>query len=84
MPPRKQPTIPDALLDQLLAGTDAKAVLNDGELFNALQADLDEWVAHYNQARPHQGRWCFGKTPMQTFLDSAPLAREKQNPGKAA
>jgi transposase InsO family protein len=51
---------------------------------DALQADLDEWVAHYNEARTHQGRWCFGKTPMQTFLDSAPLAREKQNPGKAA
>jgi transposase InsO family protein len=50
----------------------------------ALQADLDEWVAHYNEARTHQGRWCFGKTPMQTFLDSAPLAREKQNPGEAA
>jgi hypothetical protein len=27
--------------------------------------------------RPHQGRWCYGKTPLQTFIDSAPLAREK-------
>ena len=26
---------------------------------------------------PHQGRWCFGKTPMQTFLDAKPLAKEK-------
>jgi len=34
-----------------------------------LQADLDEWMRHYNEARTHQGRWCFGKTPMQTFLD---------------
>jgi transposase InsO family protein len=42
-----------------------------------LQADLDEWVAGYNEQRPHQGRWCFGKTPMQTFLDAIPLAREK-------
>ena len=25
----------------------------------------------------HQGRWCFGKTPMQTFLDTLPLAKEK-------
>jgi DNA-binding winged helix-turn-helix (wHTH) protein len=25
----------------------------------------------------HQGRWCFGKTPMQTFLDALPMAREK-------
>src|SRR5919112_2101046 len=30
-----------------------------------LQADLDEWLMRYNEARPHQGRWCFGKTPMQ-------------------
>jgi Integrase core domain len=41
------------------------------------QADLDAWVAEYNQRRPHQGRWCFGKTPMQTFLDALPLAKEK-------
>ena len=42
-----------------------------------LQADLDAWVASYNEQRPHQGRWCYGKTPMQTFLDIIPLAREK-------
>ena len=38
---------------------------------NELQADLDCWITEYNEARPHQGRWCFGKTPMQTFLDAA-------------
>ncbi len=27
--------------------------------------------------RPHQGRWCYGKTPMQTFFDSLELAKEK-------
>ncbi len=42
-----------------------------------LQQDLDAWIADYNQHRSHQGRWCFGKTPMQTFLDSLPLAKEK-------
>jgi transposase InsO family protein len=42
-----------------------------------LQADLDSWIAGYNEERPHQGRWCFGKTPMQTFLDATPLAKEK-------
>jgi transposase InsO family protein len=42
-----------------------------------LQADLDAWLREYNEERPHQGRWCFGKTPMRTFLDSLPLAREK-------
>jgi transposase InsO family protein len=43
-----------------------------------LQADLDAWLTEYNEARPHQGRWCYGKTPMQTFLDSVPLAKEKR------
>ena len=42
-----------------------------------LQADLDAWITGYNEQRPHQGRWCYGKTPMQTFLDTVPLAREK-------
>src|SRR4051794_38345243 len=42
-----------------------------------LQADLDEWIKSYNESRPHQGRWCFGKTPMRTFLDAVPLATEK-------
>jgi len=52
------------------------------ETVEMLQADLDDWLRVYNEARTHQGRWCFGKTPMQTFLDSADLAREKQNPAK--
>jgi hypothetical protein len=24
-----------------------------------------------------QGRWCFGKTPMQTFVDAMPMTKEK-------
>jgi hypothetical protein len=42
-----------------------------------LQDDLDEWIRSYNEERPHQGHWCFGKTPAQTFLDAIPIAREK-------
>jgi len=42
-----------------------------------LQDGLDEWIKSYNEERPHQGRWCFGKTPTQTFLDAIPIAREK-------
>ena len=42
-----------------------------------LQADLDAWVREYNEVRPHQGRWCFGKTPIQTFLDATSIAKEK-------
>lgn len=43
----------------------------------ALQADLDAWLKAYNEERPHQGRWCYGKTPMQTWQDSVALAKEK-------
>jgi hypothetical protein len=39
-----------------------------------LQADLDVWMASYNEQCSHQGRWCNGKTPMQTFIDSKPVA----------
>ena len=42
-----------------------------------LQADLDDWLREYNLTRTHSGKYCYGKTPMQTFLDSAHLAREK-------
>lgn len=43
-----------------------------------LQADLDVWMEEYNQDRPHSGKYCFGKTPVQTFMDSRHLAHEKQ------
>ena len=42
-----------------------------------LQKDLDTWVEYYNNERPHSGRYCFGKTPMQTFSESLPLAKDK-------
>jgi len=42
-----------------------------------LQADLDKWLEEYNKERPHSGKYCFGKTPMQTFLDSLQLAKDK-------
>ena len=37
-----------------------------------LQADLDAWLTEYNEVRTHQGRCCYGKTPLQTSLDAAP------------
>ncbi|MCS7164612.1 MAG: integrase core domain-containing protein, partial [Thermodesulfovibrio sp.] len=42
-----------------------------------LQADLDEWVRQYNEERPHSGKYCYGKTPMQIFKDTVCLAKEK-------
>jgi hypothetical protein len=42
-----------------------------------LQHDLDEWIDEYNTQRTHSGKYCYGKTPMQTFLDSLDLAKNK-------
>jgi transposase InsO family protein len=42
-----------------------------------LQADVDVWLEEYNQRREHSGKYCFGKTPWQTFLDSRHLAQAK-------
>lgn len=42
-----------------------------------LQLDLDMWMDYYNQQRTHSGKYCFGKTPMQTFIETIPLAKEK-------
>jgi transposase InsO family protein len=42
-----------------------------------MQADLEDWLAEYHRTRPHSGKYCYGKTPMQTFLDSISRAREK-------
>ena len=42
-----------------------------------LQSDLDEWLREYNEQRSHSGKYCYGKTPLQTFIDSRRLAQEK-------
>lgn len=42
-----------------------------------LQHDLDEWKNYYDNEQPHSGRYCFGKTPMQTFKESIILGRQK-------
>ncbi len=47
------------------------------ESIEQLQQDVDQWIASYNQERPHSGRYCFGKTPMDTFLDSKKLVEQK-------
>jgi transposase InsO family protein len=44
----------------------------------SLQSDADEWLKKYNEFRPHSGRYCYGKTPMQTFLDAKHLAKGYQ------
>ena len=41
-----------------------------------LQQDLDLWMNDYNTQRTHTGKHCFGKTPMQTMLDSIHIAKD--------
>ncbi|KJW02862.1 integrase core domain protein [Rickettsia endosymbiont of Ixodes pacificus] len=42
-----------------------------------LQIDLDQYLNKYNNTRPHSGKFCYGKTPMQTFKDSIKIAQDK-------
>jgi len=42
-----------------------------------LQEDLDLWLKDYNEQRTHSGKYCYGKTPMQTFEETKHLAKEK-------
>lgn len=62
------------ILNEFYRVTFRKKVYNS---LDELQDDLDTWLLEYNETRPHSGKYCFGKTPMQTFTDSIPLAKEK-------
>jgi transposase InsO family protein len=41
-----------------------------------IQADLDEFMAWYNNERTNQGRYCQGRTPVQTLIDGLALYNE--------
>jgi len=41
-----------------------------------VQADLDTFMSCYNNERTNQGRYCQGRTPMQTFTDDLPLYQQ--------
>ena len=42
-----------------------------------LQTDLDLWMQTYNSERTHSGKYCFGRTPYQTFQETKQLAQNK-------
>src|SRR5689334_10088246 len=48
------------------------------ESLEQLQADVDAWMESYNAERTHSGKYSYGKTPLQTFIEAAPLAHSKQ------
>jgi hypothetical protein len=60
-----------------MSGTSGLPPLSIYTTLTELQTDLDEWLRYYNEERVHQGRWCYGRTPMQTFIETIPLAKEK-------
>ncbi len=47
------------------------------ETVDQLQADLDDWLHHYNTMRTHQGKMCCGKTPHQTMIEGKEIWKEK-------
>ena len=54
--------------------------------FEQLSGDVDGCLTEFNE-RPHQGRWCFGKTPVQPWHGSIYVAKKKDaigDGGKAA
>lgn len=62
------------VLDEFYRVAFRKKVYNS---LQELQRDLDLWLKEYNEERTHSGKYCYGKTPMQTFLDTLPLAKAK-------
>lgn len=47
------------------------------QTMEALQQDLDVWIAYYNHERTHQGKMCCGRTPMETFKDGKQIWQAK-------
>src|ERR1044071_5885566 len=43
----------------------------------SLQADLDKWISEYNEQRTHTGKYCYGRTPWETFLATKEVALPK-------
>ena len=41
-----------------------------------IQADLDDFMFWYNTERTNQGRYCQGRTPMQTFVEGLELYQQ--------
>ena len=48
-----------------------------GAALMRLKEDMDKWMSDYNEQCTHSCKYWLGKTPMHTFLDSIPLAKEK-------
>jgi hypothetical protein len=67
----------DFLDDVLFVGVQAADAFKLYRSIEELQADLDDWIAYYNNERTHQGKMCCGRTPMQTLVDGKEAWRDK-------
>lgn len=47
-----------------------------------IQNDLDAFLKEYNEQRTNQGKYCKGRTPMETFIDGLDLYRQYVYDGK--
>ena len=55
------------------------------ESVEQMQTDLDAFLVHYNQKRPHQGRGMNGRTPYEVFKKGLPKSlRSRKKEVKAA
>jgi len=62
------------ILQEFYQVTFRKRVYED---INTLQADLDDWLHHYNTQRTHQGKMCCGRTPFDTMIEGKQIWKEK-------
>src|SRR5208283_4816640 len=53
-----------------------RAVLYLGEINSSQESAWRRSIEVLDEARPHQGKWCFGKTPCRPSLTPGPGARE--------
>ncbi len=54
------------------------------ESLEPMQADLEAFLKHYNERRPHQGIGMNGRTPLQAFLGGRPTTKEVTEQPQAA
>jgi hypothetical protein len=43
-----------------------------------IQQDIELWLEFYNRERAYSGKYCYGRTPWQTWVEKKGLAKEKQ------
>lgn len=62
------------ILQEFYQVTLRKHLYND---LATLQKELDEWLLYYNHVRMHQGKMCYGRTPMATLSEGKSVWKAK-------